>query len=95
MPRLVNKISRRIVRQCVVCGKNINVIVYTNGKYRNGHYFGKIPLHTKKALKEVGRAGTHEVKMGGSIWNIWKIMNKDPKPYKYAEYWECAKCYWK
>ncbi|MDP3763068.1 MAG: hypothetical protein Q8Q92_00160 [bacterium] len=95
MSKSANKISRRIKRQCVVCGKDINVIVYTNGKCRNGHYFGKIPLYTKKAWNKAKRTGTHEVKkvkMGGSMW---KVMNKDPKPYKYTEYWECAKCYWR
>lgn len=92
MPKSVNKISGRITRHCVVCGKDINIIMYKDGKYRNGHYFGKIPLYTEKAWNEARRAGTHEVKMSGSIW---KVMNKDPKPYKYAEYWECSKCYWR
>ena len=92
MSKMRKEITKHIVRQCVVCGKNANISVYADGKYRGGHYFGKILLHTKKAWSEAIRAGTHEVKMGGSIW---KVMNKDPKPYKYAEYWECPKCYWR
>ncbi|MDO8471080.1 MAG: hypothetical protein Q7S49_00515 [bacterium] len=92
MTKSTYKINRRIVRQCVVCGKDIKVIIYVGGKCRNGHYFGKIPLYTKKAWKEALRAGTYEVKMDGMVW---KVMNKDPKPYKHAEYWECAKCFWR
>ena len=88
-PRIIKK---RIVRQCVVCGKDVKVIVYTDGKCRGGHYFGKIPLHTKKAWKEAIQVGTYKSKLMGRLINV---MNKDPKPYKYAEYWECPKCYWR
>ena len=84
--------SKKIMRDCVVCGRKIRVFVYEDKKYRGGHYFGKIPIHTKKAMREADKAGTHEVKMGGIVWNV---MNKSPKPYKYAEYWECPKCYWR
>jgi len=38
------KITKRIIRQCASCGKEVKIILYTGGKYRGGHYFGKIPL---------------------------------------------------
>jgi len=88
----VNKIAKRVIRRCAVCGKDAKIILYVGGKYRGGHYFGKIPLHTKKAWREAERAGTHKVKMGKSLW---EVLNKNPKPYKHIEYWECPKCYWK
>ena len=85
-------IERRIVRQCSICGKDAKVTVYKNRKYRGGHYFGKIPLFTEKAWKEARAAGTHKSKLFGKSIDV---MNKDPKPYDYAEYWECPKCYWR
>ena len=86
------KISNHIIRQCVVCGKNAKIILYSGGKYRGGHYFGKIPIYTNKAWKEAINAGTHKSKLMGKMINV---MNKDPKPYGYAEYWGCSKCYWR
>lgn len=37
------EISKRLTKSCVICGKQIKVIVYTDHSYRNGHYLGKIP----------------------------------------------------
>lgn len=85
-------IKKRIVRQCAICGKDAKVIVYNDGKCRGGHYFGEIPLYTKKAWKEAWKAGTHKSKFMGKLVDV---MNKDPKSHGYAEYWECPKCYWR
>ena len=86
------KQHKKIGKTCAVCGKAINVYLYKGGKYRGGHYFGKIPLHTKKALDEASKAGTRKVKMGDMVWDV---MKKETKPYKHVEYWECPKCYWR
>ncbi|MBI4652713.1 hypothetical protein HY750_00450 [Candidatus Kuenenbacteria bacterium] len=32
-------IKDRLERSCVVCGKKIKIILYTNFSYRGGHYF--------------------------------------------------------
>lgn len=84
-------IRERIERKCAVCGKTMRVILYTNGTYRSGHYFGKIPLHRKSELNKMKKSGTHVSKIGDISFNVY---NYDPKPYKWVEYWECPKCYW-
>jgi len=84
-------IKKRLQKDCVVCGKQMRVISYIDRSYRGGHYFGKHPLFTDEALAEAHKAGTHEEVMGGRVIHV---MNKNPIPYDYAEYWECPKCYW-
>jgi len=85
-------IRKRVNKQCVVCSKTMKVILYTNKKYRGGHYFGKIPLISKEEWKRVNKAGTHqEMFMGEMV----KVLNRDPKPHGYGEHWECPKCYWR
>lgn len=85
------KIINRINKRCVCCGRKIKVILYKDGTYRGGHYFGKFPLYTKEELEKACKAGTVKEKIGGLELNVLK---KEPKPYDYAEYWECPKCYW-
>jgi hypothetical protein len=91
MPKLPKEIIRRLNKTCAVCGRKMKVVLYKDRSYRGGHYFGKIPLHTKKELNKALKAGTHKERIGD--WEI-KVLNKDPRPYKYKEYWECPKCYW-
>ncbi len=85
-------INKRLRKKCVVCSGKINLILYQDRTYRGGHFFGKMPLYSKKALREANKFGTHPWKMGDSIV---QVMNRDPKPHGYAEYWECPRCYWK
>jgi len=91
MARVKKEIIKRLEKTCACCGKKIKVILYKDRSYRGGHYFGKIPLHRKKELNKALKAGTRMVKMGDRIVDVLK---KDPKPYKYQEYWECPKCHW-
>ncbi len=83
-------IKDRLEKSCSICGKKIKVIRYTDKTYRGGHYFGKIPIHTKKEMMEALKAGTRTSKRLGYEF---QVMKKDPKPYKHIEYWECPKCY--
>lgn len=41
----------KIIRDCVVCGKKIKVIIYSNRKYRGGHYFGKVNIEKNKKVE--------------------------------------------
>jgi len=41
---------RVIKRRCAVCGKDLTIKVYHNGRYEGGHYFGNL----KEELKEIG-----------------------------------------
>jgi hypothetical protein len=81
---------REIRRQCSICGRKIFVRIYPDDSYRGGHFFGKIPLYTDEEFEKARRAGTTKECWGKTVVEILK---KDPKPYKYEEYWECDKCY--
>jgi hypothetical protein len=83
-------IKNRTEKTCAVCGKKIKVIFYTDRSYRGGNYFGKIPISTKKEWARVMKFGTTSWKLGNKTMQVLK---KDPKPYKYVEYWECDECY--
>jgi len=91
MSKIKKEIIGRLNKTCACCGKKIKVILYKDRSYRGGHYFGKIPLFHKKEIDKALKAGTRKVKMGDRVVDVLK---KDPKPYKYHEYWECPKCYW-
>ncbi len=84
-------ITARLQKFCSVCGKNTKVIMYKGGNYRGGHYFGKLTIYNKKTICDALRAGTRKTRFGDTVINVLK---KDPKPYDYAEYWECPRCYW-
>lgn len=84
------KIEDPELKDCVLCGKKIKVINYADKTYGGGYYFGKVPLISKKEMNRALKMGTRKSKIG-----IFKmdVLKKDPKPYSYAEYWECPKCY--
>ncbi|MCK4491103.1 MAG: hypothetical protein KAU03_00660 [Candidatus Altiarchaeales archaeon] len=75
-----------MIRRCAVCGKKIKINVDENGRYDNGHYFGKLKLPIK---------GTGEYKKVGTT----KLLKKQVQVVEWTgkekeiEYWECNKCY--
>jgi len=85
-------IVQRLQKTCACCGKAIRVIAYSKSDYRGGHFFGKIPLYTKKEEARAASFGFTKELFGKTEI---LVMNKDPKPYGYAEYWECPRCYWR
>ena len=87
-----NTIKERLKKNCSVCARKINLIVYQDRTYRGGHFFGKIPLFSNKALRKAMEFGTHASKLGGATI---QVMNRGPKPQRYEEYWECPRCYWR
>lgn len=91
MLKFKKEIIKRLEKICSICGKKIKVILYKNKTYRGGHYFGKIPLCSKKEINKSLKAGATKTKIGD--FEI-EVLKKDPKPYKYEEYWECPNCYW-
>lgn len=86
------QIKKRLEKSCAICGKDIKVIIYTDKSYRGGHYFGKIPLVSKEETAKALRAGTRTWKFAGQEF---QVMKRSGRPYKYVEYWECPKCYWR
>jgi len=92
MSKTKKEIIKRLEKTCSICGKKMKAILYKDRTYRGGHYFGKIPLCSKKEINKVLKAGTRKERIGE--FEI-EVLKKDPKPYKYEEYWECPKCYWR
>lgn len=87
---MVKTIKDRIERTCAVCGGTMRLILYADKHYRGGHYFGKMPLYRKKELEKMRKSGTH----ASTVIPGAQVCNYDPKPYAYAEYWECSPCDW-
>jgi hypothetical protein len=75
---------REITRQCVICGKNILIKVFPNGKYIGGNYFGVI-----EKAENYRQTGETMVLGGGSKAFIGEPVGKIRK----WEYWECDGCY--
>lgn len=79
------KHKRQIKRQCIVCDKRFSSAIYSNGKYSNGHYFGKmkVPIGKGKYKK------TSSFKLGKKKYGVVKWTGKE----KELEYWECNSCF--
>lgn len=74
--RVKRTIQSRINRRCVICGRHIRVIVYEDGSYRGGQYFGEMPeLAMRKRPREYDDPVIAE--------DIWRHSD---------EYWECPAC---
>lgn len=78
--------TKKIRRACLICGRKVNITIYEDGYYKNGHYFNKIkfPVKGTGIYKKVGTT-----KLGKMKADIVKWTGKE----KEVEYWECNKCY--
>jgi len=84
-----------IMRNCVVCGKALEITVTRDGSYRGGNYFGII-------RSGIGDYGVAELKNGELIRTIswiryfWYTLRDFKrlllKQYEELEYWECDDC---
>lgn len=72
----------RMKKSCAVCAVAMKVVLYEDRSYRGGHYFGKSPLYRARELRRAIKAGSH-----GVSGHSFRVLNKDPKPYVYTEYW--------
>lgn len=74
-----------IKRNCVVCGKEMDIRIDKRGRYNPGHYFGKrrIPIKGTGKYIEIGKS---KVIKGARIVK-WTGKEKE------VEHWECNKCY--
>ena len=72
----------RIIRNCSVCGRELRITVYEDGRYDGGHYFGKIPVPKGAVVSE------WKEKIGEL-----EITVVEHESYEKVEYWECDECY--
>lgn len=56
-------IRARINRQCLVCGRRIQVTIYEDDSYRGGEYFGRMP---EFAMQK--RPGGYDPLVAEEIW---------------------------
>lgn len=77
---------RKIVRECVICGKKIKINVDDKRHYDNGHYFGKIklPIDGTGEWKKVGTTKFFDKEYDVVDWT------GEEEEY---EHWECSKCF--
>ncbi len=77
---------RKLHRTCLVCRNKLQITLYPDGHYRNGHYFNKfkIPVKGTGEYKKIGMS-----KLLGKKLNVVKWTGKE----KEIEYWECNTCY--
>jgi hypothetical protein len=61
----------------------MRVILYNDRSYRGGHYFGKMPMISKKEWAKAHKFGTRTSMLQGLEI---QVMKKDPKPYGHFEY---------
>ncbi len=80
------------MRECAVCANEIKVVRYTDKSYSGGHYFFDVPIISKKEFRRAVKDGVKKKMMGEIGVSVYK---KEPKPYKYVEYWECPKCFYR
>ena len=86
----MKSVAEKIKKTCSVCEKKIKIILYKDKSYRGGHYFGEIPIYSKKEWQKAIKAGARKSRIGKMQINVLK---RDPKPSRYVEYWECPRCY--
>lgn len=79
----ISKVSKKIMRQCNVCGKYIKLTVFFDGNYSTGHYFGKIEVGDQYIPTN------QKITIGKVKHLVYKLIGNVRK----LEYWECDKCY--
>ena len=81
-----SRISKKLNRKCLVCGKKVRIRVYKDGHYTGAHYFNKLKIPIKGTGK-YKKIGTN--KLLGKKVNVVRWNGKE----KEIEYWECNSCY--
>ena len=77
--------SKILKRKCLVCGKPFSTTIQENGKYSNGHYFGKLSIPIEKGKYQK----TGKFKFGKLKGSAVKWTGNEKK----VDYWECHSCF--
>ena len=75
--------KRTIERDCVECGKTVQITVYEDGTYEGGHYFGDWTEPDEESEGEFEKTGE---------WEGFDVVKWTGKEVSY-EYWLCEDCY--
>lgn len=75
--------KRTIERDCMECGKKIEITIYEDDTYEGGQYFGEF------TVPEEGSEGEYE-KTGE--WEGYDVVKWTGEKESH-EYWECDDCY--
>ena len=77
-----------ITRNCVVCGKELKIVLLKDREYEGGHYFGKFEIPIGEGENKV--IGESDIFGKGEKVPVveWTGESKE------VEYWECDNCYY-
>lgn len=78
-----SKVEAVLNRQCVECGKTIQITVFEGGLYEGGHYFGEISTPDEDSEGEYKKTGE---------WDGFDVVEWTGEKESF-EYWECEACF--
>lgn len=78
--------TKKIVRDCSVCGDKIKININAKGRYDNGNYFGTVKIPIAKTGEYEKVRISHVLVVPIAVVR-WTGKTKD------SEYWECDPCY--
>ena len=76
--------SEEIIRNCIVCSKELRIIVHEDSTYEGGYFFGRMKYPVGNG--EHRKIGTTD--MFGKKADVVKWTGDDGE----LEYWECENC---
>ena len=77
----------KINRKCIVCGKDLEIMVDKDGTYHGGHYFGKLNLPVGKGKNKI--VGESDIFGERKKVKLFEWTGKTEE----IEYWECDNCF--
>ena len=80
---MVPKEKRTMERDCMECGKTIEITVYKDDTYDVGHYFGVFTVPERDSDGEYEKTGE---------WEGYEVVEWTGEEESY-EYWECDDCF--
>lgn len=77
--------KEQILRRCIVCGKDLKILVDEKGEYTGGHYFGRVefPVGDGENIS-LGKTNILDFEMEVVDWT---------GDHEEVEYWECEECF--
>ena len=80
-------VTKNIIRNCLVCGKELRITVYDDRTYEGGHFFGNLKLPVGNGENRI--VGESDILGKGKKVKILEWTGECEE----VEYWECDECY--